>query len=97
MSVFKCRPHHPVTNMHTLEKSVFDEEANLFSLQKDNKGCAEVISVTLSLCFMSLIRNAQHLNIYEGQVKTIFVQWRPVVSQWNRIMKKPISPFVKAM
>lgn len=83
--------------MHTFAKSVFDDEANLFSFQKDNEGCAEVISVTLPLCYMFLIRNAQHLNIYKGQVKTIFVHWRPLVSQWNRIMKKPISSFVKAM
>lgn len=55
VSVSKYRPHHSVTNMHILDKSVFDEEANLFSRLKDNKGCAEVISVTLPLCFIPLL------------------------------------------
>ena len=83
--------------MHTSTKSEYDNEANLLFFQKDNEECTEVVSVTRPLCFVFLIRNAKHLNIYEGQVKTVFVHWRPVVSQWNRIMKKPISSIVKAM
>lgn len=34
VSVFENMPHYPVTNTHTSEKSVFDEDANLFSLER---------------------------------------------------------------
>ena len=95
--VFKCRLRHPVintnTHTHTLAKVCLMSKL-IYSLPR-KRGCAEVISVT-PLCVVSLIRYAQHLNIYEGRVKTTFVCSRPVVSQWNRIMKKPISSFVKA-
>lgn len=93
VSVFENMPRFPVTNTHTSEK--FDEETNLFSLERQRM-CWGYFNRSSS-CFMALIRNAQHLNICEGQVKTIFVHRGPVVSQWNRIMKKPISSFVKAM
>lgn len=95
-SVFRYRPHRPVTNTHTSEKSALDEEANSFWVQEGNRGCAEVTSVDLPPSCPSFGMH-KHLNIYEGQVKTIFVHWRPVVSQWNGIMKKPISSFVRAM
>ena len=97
-SVFRFRPHHPVANTHTSEKSVLNEETNLFWVQKGNKGmCPGDFCHSPSLFHVPRLEMHKHLNIHEGQVKTIFVHWRPVVSRWNGIMKKPISSFVRAM
>lgn len=37
--VFECRAHHPVINMHTLAKSLFDEEANALPAEGQQRIC----------------------------------------------------------
>lgn len=56
----------------------------------------EALFATLSLSY-PLIRNVHHLNIHEGQVKTIFVHWRPVTSHWKGIIKRNQFPLLSKL